>query len=397
MISIIIPTRNAERYLPALLDRLKEQKVEGERVCPVIAPEPLAEAARERKAARITEIIVIDSESTDRTVAIAKEAGVRVISIRLSEFDHGGTRNLAWQQARGEYIFFLTQDALPVDEHYLQNMLEMLEKGEMAGRPDTSAMSSFPEIAPIAGEKQETAVAGQDTPARWNGQHQAETQDKVYCQERRESRRDLDESKKAIPPLVMVSGRQIARPDANPVEKLTRAFNYPKQSFVRDASAIGTMGIKAYFFSDACAVYRRSFLEEMGGFEAPILTNEDMLMAARALKKGYRIGYCAEAAVYHSHNFSLGQHYRRNFDVAAFLQMHEDEIASGGTTGEGIRMVLFTEKELARHLHLISMVRCVFESAAKLLGNRAGKKYKRLTKEQIRKRTSNPGYWRKQA
>lgn len=325
--------------------------MEGERVCPVIGPEPLPETAREKKAARIAEIIVIDSESTDRTVSIAKEAGARVIPIRQSEFDHGGTRNLAWQQAQGEYIFFLTQDALPVDENYLQNMLEMLEKGEMAGRSDITDALKMP--------------------------------------------KNSAESNTETHPLVMVSGRQIARPDANPVEKLTRAFNYPKQSFVRDASAIGTMGIKAYFFSDACAVYRRSFLEEMGGFEAPILTNEDMLMAARALKKGYRIGYCAEAAVYHSHNFSLGQHYRRNFDVAAFLQMHEEEIASGGTTGEGIRMVLFTEKELAKHLHLISMVRCVFESAAKLLGNRAGKKYKSLTKEQIRKRTSNPGYWRK--
>lgn len=352
--------------------------MEGERVCRYI----------DEKYSENAEIIVIDSESTDCTVSIAKEAGARVISIRQSEFDHGGTRNLAWQQAQGEYIFFLTQDALPVDENYLQNMLEMLEKGEMAGRSDiTDALEPSKE--------QDTSGVDQATSVRWNDPHQAETQDKVHSQERRENRRDLDEQMRETHPLVMVCGRQIARPDANPVEKLTRAFNYPKQSFVRDASAIGTMGIKAYFFSDACAVYRRSFLEEMGGFEAPILTNEDMLMAARALKKGYRIGYCAEAAVYHSHNFSLGQHYRRNFDVAAFLQMHEDEIASGGTTGEGIRMVLFTEKELAKHLHLISMVRCVFESAAKLLGNRAGKKYKSLTKEQIRKRTSNPGYWRK--
>jgi rhamnosyltransferase len=193
----------------------------------------------------------------------------------------------------------------------------------------------------------------------------------------------------------MVSGRQIPYDNARPGERLTRAFNYPPQSNVREASDIERLGIKAFFFSDACAAYRRSFLEQMGGFESPILTNEDMLMAARALAAGYKVGYCADARVYHSHNFSLKQQYRRNFDVAAFLTMYKDEIASGSAAGEGIRMVLYTERQLFRGLHFASMCYCILESAAKFLGNRAGKKYRSMTLEQILKKTSNPAFWRK--
>lgn len=308
MLSVIIPTLNAGREMEHLLDILKRQEL--------TVPYDETEAV---------EIIVADSESTDKTVEIAARYGAKIIPVCRAEYDHGGTRNLAWRQAKGDFIFFLTQDAVPVDEHYLQNFLD--------------------------------AFVEED--------------------------------------IVMISGRQIPKKDANPVERLTREFNYPKDSFVRDASAVATMGIKAYFFSDACAVYRRSFLEEMGGFENPIPTNEDMLMAARALKKGYKVGYCAAAQVYHSHNFTLKQQYKRNFDVAAFMEMYRDEICSEGTTGEGIRMVLYTEKQLFLHGHFGSMFRCMFESGAKFLGNRAGRKYRFMTAEQILKKTSNPGYWRK--
>ena len=68
-------------------------------------------------------------------------------------------------------------------------------------------------------------------------------------------------------------------------------------------------------------------------------------MAARALKAGYKIGYCATAQVYHSHNYTFKQQYKRNFDVAVFMETYKDEIKCDGTTGEGIRMVLFIEKK----------------------------------------------------
>ena len=301
MISVIIPTLNAQKYIEKLIDKLKAQKLEQE-----------------------LEIIVIDSASDDKTAQIARDAGVRVLEINRDEFDHGGTRNLGWRSAKGEIICFMTQDALPVDDLYLANLIQGFEDND----------------------------------------------------------------------VVMISGRQVPKSDVNYVERLTRAFNYPAISNVRSQKDIQSMGIKAYFFSDVCAASRRSFLEETGGFDSPIISNEDMLLAAKALQAGYRVRYEAKAEVYHSHNCSLRYQYCGNFDVAVFMEMYKDIVKGDGTTGEGIRMVLYTEKELFLHLHFVSMFRCVFESAAKGLGKRGGRRYRSLSKEKIMKRTSNPVFWK---
>ena len=76
MISVIIPTLNAQKYIEKLIDKLKAQKLEQE-----------------------LEIIIIDSSSDDKTVQIARDAGARVLEINRDEFDHGGTRNLGWRSA----------------------------------------------------------------------------------------------------------------------------------------------------------------------------------------------------------------------------------------------------------------------------------------------------------
>ena len=301
MISVIIPTLNAEGYLPEQLKCLKSQNIDAE-----------------------TEIIIIDSESDDRTCEIAREEGATVIPILRKDFDHGGTRNIAYRASHGDIVCYLTQDAIPADENYLSELLKGFDD----------------------------------------------------------------------PEVMMISGRQVPKADANPVERLTREFNYPDKTYTRSKEDISTLGIKAYFFSDACSAYRRSILDEMGGFESPILTNEDMLMAARVINAGYRIGYAGSARVYHSHNFKLSYQYRRNFDVAVFLKQHEAEIDSGSTTGEGIRMVLYTIKELIKHGHILSVFRCIGESGAKFLGNRAGRRYEGMTREKILARTTNKGYWK---
>lgn len=59
------------------------------------------------------ELIVVDSGSTDASVAVATEHGARVISIDPATFKHGPTRNLAAEEATGEVLAFLTQDATP--------------------------------------------------------------------------------------------------------------------------------------------------------------------------------------------------------------------------------------------------------------------------------------------
>jgi rhamnosyltransferase len=84
----------------------------------------LAAIAAQRPPAGIeVELLVCDSGSGDGTVALARDHGARVIEIRREQFSHGGTRNLLAAQARGTYVAFLTQDAVPAEPTWLAQLL----------------------------------------------------------------------------------------------------------------------------------------------------------------------------------------------------------------------------------------------------------------------------------
>ena len=103
IISIIIPTYNAQNYLQKLLDKLKNQTIKD------------------------YELIIIDSSSTDKTVKIAKQYTDNIMIIPQNEFDHGGTRTKATKLAKGDILVFLTQDALPFDEYTIENIITIFE------------------------------------------------------------------------------------------------------------------------------------------------------------------------------------------------------------------------------------------------------------------------------
>ena len=66
------------------------------------------------------ELLVCDSSSSDGSVELARRHGARVIEISRSQFSHGGTRNLLMREALGARVAFLTQDAQPADERWLE-------------------------------------------------------------------------------------------------------------------------------------------------------------------------------------------------------------------------------------------------------------------------------------
>lgn len=103
MISIIIPTYNAQSYLPKLLESIKSQSLKE------------------------YELIIIDSSSKDETVSIAKQYTKNVVVIPQSEFDHGGTRTYAAQMAKSDILVYLTQDALPTDVYTIENIVKVFE------------------------------------------------------------------------------------------------------------------------------------------------------------------------------------------------------------------------------------------------------------------------------
>jgi rhamnosyltransferase len=76
------------------------------------------------------EVLVIDSGSTDGTPELARRYSARTLSVPRSEFNHGGTRNRAISEARGEYVAMLVQDAVPADEAWLGGLVENLAGDE---------------------------------------------------------------------------------------------------------------------------------------------------------------------------------------------------------------------------------------------------------------------------
>ncbi|OHB44237.1 MAG: hypothetical protein A2178_00260 [Planctomycetes bacterium GWC2_49_10] len=114
--------------------------------------------------------------------------------------------------------------------------------------------------------------------------------------------------------------RQLPQADADAIETFARNFNYPEASILKSASDIPKLGIKTYFCSNSCAAYRRNVFEKLGGFSEGVVTNEDMLFAAGAIKAGYGIYYAAEAKVYHSHTYTLGRLFKRYYRIGKFLK-----------------------------------------------------------------------------
>ncbi len=112
-ISVVIPTLNPGAEFPMLLRKLKGQQG-VDRV----------------------EIVIVDSGSTDGSVEVAKQWGCTVVEIAPEEFTHSGSRNLGAEQATGDYLLFMVQDAYPIGAHWMYGMLRYLldhaEQGLMA-------------------------------------------------------------------------------------------------------------------------------------------------------------------------------------------------------------------------------------------------------------------------
>ncbi len=102
-VSVVIPTKNAGHEFEHILSMIAQQKGVGS-----------------------VEVIVVDSGSTDNTLSAAKAHGAKIVKINPSEFNHGETRNLGASFATGDYLLFLTQDAVPVGDYWLYWMVRVI-------------------------------------------------------------------------------------------------------------------------------------------------------------------------------------------------------------------------------------------------------------------------------
>lgn len=187
--------------------------------------------------------------------------------------------------------------------------------------------------------------------------------------------------------------RQLPNQSCNLIERYTRNFNYPEKNCVKTREDLPRLGIKTYFCSNVCAMYRRDVYEELGGFPVHTIFNEDMIYGARLIQVGFGIAYVADARVIHSHNYSAIQQFHRNFDLAVSQADHPEIFKEVPSEGEGIRMILQTTKHLCQTGKAYLVPKLIYQSGWKYLGYLLGKHYRSLPEKMIQKCTMNPGYW----
>ena len=168
-------------------------------------------------------------------------------------------------------------------------------------------------------------------------------------------------------------GRQLPRPGAGPFEAHARLFNYPGRSEVRSMEDARRLGIKACFFSDSFAAYRLEALEEVGGFPERAIVGEDVIVAAKLLKAGWKIAYVADACVYHSHDLTPLQEMRRYFDIGVFHARESWILREfGKPEGEGLRFLRSELRYLWQHAPW-RIPESFLRAALKYLGYRLGR------------------------
>ena len=117
-------------------------------------------------------------------------------------------------------------------------------------------------------------------------------------------------------------------------------------------------------------------LEEIGYFKTGLPFGEDTCAAAKMLLRGYKIAYVAEAIVLHSHNYSVGQDFKRYFDVGKFHKMENWLLKEfGKAEGEGFRYAKSEIRFLLKKKRVYLFPEFVLRLIMKYLGYKLGMCY----------------------
>lgn len=291
-----------------------------------------------------SQVVVVDSSSSDGTPALSLKAGHTLLQIQTSQFNHGATRQWTLDQALQsakktgatlpEFVVYLTQDAILANPNALQMLLSAFQQ-------------------PMVGA---------------------------------------------------AFGRQLPFAHANWLEQLTRAFNYPELSRTVSLKDKVQFGIKTCFFSNSFAAYRLQSLLKVGGFPGNLPLGEDSFIAAKLLLEGQCIRYQADAQVYHSHQYSARQDFRRMFDTGVFHQQNAWMLQTfGKAESEGLRLLRLQVRSLLKKAKsnanlqppglLRGLIQLFVANAAKFAGYQLGRLNPYLPVKIKRSFSMHPLFW----
>lgn len=247
-VSIVIPTYNGEEELPRLFKAIQSQNR-------IIDPE----------------IIIIDSESTDKTKDVAKQHGATFISIKKEDFDHGETRNRAAKEAKGKYIIFTVQDELPLNRNTFADLLTVLTSSEEVVAASTRQIP-FPDA---------------DMFAKWQI-------------------------------LNHISALRLN--DINFSVSYKSSTDFFKQPFI--------LKRKLALLDDVCCAVKKKEFSLLGGYRKTDFA-EDVDLAIRILTNGFSLGFLGTNGVIHSHTRPTTYFLNRSFaDVNTLHTMFQEEVPS---------------------------------------------------------------------
>lgn len=270
-ISVVIPTKNGGDLLDKVLEMVFKQKTHYE-----------------------YEVICVDSGSSDNTIDIIKKYPCKLYEIPPSEFGHGKTRNFGASKGTGEYIVFITQDAMPATDTWLENFI--------------NGMKSDPEI-----------VGG-------FGIHYTYPDCNVI------DKRDLYYHFKNFG-------------DDNTIYQLT------DENIERYKNEEGYRHLLS-FFSDNNSCVRRDIFEKYPYDDVDFA--EDQIWAKKMIEMGYKKLYCPYAPVYHSHNFKLSTYFMRYYDEYKGLYQLQNFIISTSWAKLPLQICkhIVADTKYIRHLNL---------------------------------------------
>ena len=239
-VSIVIPTKNAGDLIGQVLEAIEKQKTNLQ-----------------------YEIICVDSGSEDNTLEIIKKhRSVKLFKILPEEFGHGKTRNYGASQGTGEFIVFITQDALPASNSWLENLVSVVRK-------DPLCAGAF-------------------------GIHYPYTNCNIFDE------RDIKAHFEGF-------GKN------NTYYWITDCKRYREDEGYRHLLC---------FYSDNNSCMRRSIWEKYPYDNVDFA--EDQFWARKIIELGYHKAYAADAPVYHSHNYKLHTYFGRYYDeYKGLYELHQ--------------------------------------------------------------------------
>lgn len=148
------------------------------------------------------------------------------------------------------------------------------------------------------------------------------------------------------PEVAGVFGRQIPRPGTKFCEAFFYEITYPTNPRRMGEDSMASFSNQSLFFSNVNSAIRRSLALE-NQFREDLVMSEDQFWGRAVLEQGYTIVYEPDAAVLHSHNYSLRELFKRYFHSGYSMRqmdLHGDVLRGGARTAVALLQKVLTER-----------------------------------------------------